>query len=200
MNGDFSRFVAAFAVFFLLSHVVLSEDCSRTCIATNCNNFAIRYGKYCGIGYFGCPGEAPCDDLDSCCMVHDNCVTVKGMTYIACHKQFKRCVNRLSRAIKSSGNKKVGFSPACPYSVVIPTVYQGMDLGIFFSGIGNIVPKLPGTEGVAVEADLSKSGVDIRTGLGTTGSLNVSLDTHDGRPKAVASLSTNSSSSVPNVS
>jgi len=38
----------------------------------------IRYGKYCGIGYFGCPGEPPCDDLDDCCMTHDNCVDLKG--------------------------------------------------------------------------------------------------------------------------
>jgi hypothetical protein len=34
----------------------------------------MRYGKYCGILYSGCPGEKPCDALDSCCMIHDNCV------------------------------------------------------------------------------------------------------------------------------
>ena len=31
----------------------------------------LRYGKYCGILYSGCPGEKPCD---ACCMVHDHCV------------------------------------------------------------------------------------------------------------------------------
>ena len=39
---------------------------------------SIRYGKYCGIGHSGCPGEEPCDDLDACCMVHDSCVGAKG--------------------------------------------------------------------------------------------------------------------------
>jgi hypothetical protein len=34
----------------------------------------MRYGKYCGILYSGCPGEKPCDALDACCMIHDNCV------------------------------------------------------------------------------------------------------------------------------
>lgn len=87
---------------------------------------SIRYGKYCGIGHSGCPGEEPCDDLDACCM-----------TNISCHKKFQRCVNRLSKAIKQSKNKKVGFSTKCPYSVVIPTVNQGMDIGILFSQLGN---------------------------------------------------------------
>lgn len=34
----------------------------------------LRYGKYCGILYSGCPGEKPCDGLDACCMKHDACV------------------------------------------------------------------------------------------------------------------------------
>lgn len=59
------------------------------------------------------------------------------MTNISCHKKFQRCVNRLSKAIKQSKNKKVGFSTKCPYSVVIPTVNQGMDIGILFSQLGN---------------------------------------------------------------
>ncbi len=36
--------------------------------------FDLRYGKYCGVGYTGCPGAVPCDGLDSCCMVHDQCI------------------------------------------------------------------------------------------------------------------------------
>ncbi len=36
--------------------------------------FDLRYGKYCGIGYTGCPGAVPCDGLDRCCMVHDQCI------------------------------------------------------------------------------------------------------------------------------
>lgn len=42
----------------------------------------IRYGKYCGVGWSGCPGEKPCDDLDACCKIHDECVDKKGK-YIA---------------------------------------------------------------------------------------------------------------------
>nr|AAC62146.1 hypothetical protein [Arabidopsis thaliana] len=119
------RFAAAF---FAIVFVVL-VGVART--------LSIRYGKYCGIGHSGCPGEEPCDDLDACCKIHDHCVELNGMTNISCHKKFQRCVNRLSKAIKQSKNKKVGFSTKCPYSVVIPTVNQGMDIGILFSQLGN---------------------------------------------------------------
>ena len=60
-----------------------------------------------------------------------------GMTNISCHKKFKQCLNRLSKSIKQSKNKKVGFSKQCPYSQVIPTMNQGMDIGIMFSQLGN---------------------------------------------------------------
>lgn len=40
--------------------------------------FGIRYGKFCGVGWSGCPGEKPCDDLDACCMAHDECVGKAG--------------------------------------------------------------------------------------------------------------------------
>lgn len=47
----------------------------------------IRYGKYCGVGWTGCRGEKPCDDLDACCKIHDECVGKKGIFYatIVCH-------------------------------------------------------------------------------------------------------------------
>jgi hypothetical protein len=38
----------------------------------------LRYGKYCGVMYTGCPGEKPCDAFDACCMVHDACVTSRN--------------------------------------------------------------------------------------------------------------------------
>ncbi|CAG7900480.1 unnamed protein product [Brassica rapa] len=138
VGSALTRFAGAFfLVIFLLADVVRCEECTRTCIAQNCDTLSIRYGKYCGIGHSGCPGEEPCDDLDACCMVHDSCVGAKGMTNISCHKKFQKCVNRLSKSIKQSKNKKVGFSKQCPYSVVIPTVNQGMDIGIMFSQLGN---------------------------------------------------------------
>lgn len=55
------------------------QACSRTCESDHCTTAPfLRYGKYCGILYSGCPGERPCDPLDACCMHHDNCVLVKN--------------------------------------------------------------------------------------------------------------------------
>ncbi|XP_010490283.1 PREDICTED: phospholipase A2-beta-like [Camelina sativa] len=130
------RFAAAFFITVLVG-VVRSKECTRTCTTQNCDTISIRYGKYCGFGHFGCPGEEPCDDLDACCMVHDHCVGSKGMTNISCHKKFQLCVNSLSNSIKQSKDEKVGFAKQCPYSVVIPTVNQGMDIGILFSQLCN---------------------------------------------------------------
>lgn len=94
-------------IFCLVCWIKLLQECTRKCIAQNCDskitffwsflwflrNFfsffslltwmfvsalSIRYGKYCGIGHSGCPGEEPCDDLDACCMVHDSCVELNG--------------------------------------------------------------------------------------------------------------------------
>jgi len=42
----------------------------------------IKYGKYCGVGYWGCPGEKPCDDIDACCMGHDDCVDRFGTFFL----------------------------------------------------------------------------------------------------------------------
>ncbi|GJN04660.1 hypothetical protein PR202_ga22225 [Eleusine coracana subsp. coracana] len=61
------------------------QDCSRTCESEHCAAAPLmRYGKYCGVSYTGCPGEAPCDALDACCMIHDACVqaTDKRKTHI----------------------------------------------------------------------------------------------------------------------
>ncbi|CAN8326484.1 unnamed protein product [Cochlearia groenlandica] len=175
--------VAAFLL-LLLTVVCSQETCSKTCTAQSCNSLGIRYGKYCGIGYFGCKGEKPCDDLDACCMTHDNCVDLKGMTYVKCHQQFKRCVNKLSKSMKQSNGQKVGFSAQCPYSMVIPTVYNGMEYGIFFSGIGNIFkPPVPGS-GPVVEVNIGQSRVDTKDGLGT----KVGIETKQGSSKVSASL------------
>ena len=155
-------------MYYLLRALYISWYCLFSALS-------IRYGKYCGIGHSRCPGENPCDDLDACCMVHDNCVEANGtisfknantllfliilryanqkvhylpfaicfpffwagMTNVSCHKKFKQCLNRLSKSIKESKSKKVGFSKQCPYSLVIPTMNQGMDIGIMFSQLGN---------------------------------------------------------------
>lgn len=46
-----------------------------------CLAIGIRYGKYCGVGWTGCPGEKPCDDLDACCKIHDECVEKNGIVF-----------------------------------------------------------------------------------------------------------------------
>jgi hypothetical protein len=42
----------------------------------------LRYGKYCGLLYSGCPGEKPCDGLDACCMNHDACVVKNSKFFL----------------------------------------------------------------------------------------------------------------------
>ncbi|XP_057447294.1 probable phospholipase A2 homolog 1 [Lotus japonicus] len=127
-----SRATAGFALLSLLLAVILRFSdadftCSRKCIAEQCDTMGIKYGKYCGVGYSGCDGEKPCDDLDACCMTHDDCVGKFGMTDVKCHKKLKKC---LTRVLKSG---KVGFSKECPYSTAAPTMIRGMDLAILMS-------------------------------------------------------------------
>ncbi|CAL1414199.1 unnamed protein product [Linum trigynum] len=133
---------AAFFFTFLFLFVLASSSpagnrdgpqpiCSRTCVSENCDTFGIRYGKYCGVGWTGCPGEKPCDEVDACCKVHDDCVGKKGMTNVKCHQKFKTCVKK----VQKSG--KLGFSKECPYEKVVPTMVQGMDMAIMLSQFGN---------------------------------------------------------------
>uniref|UniRef100_A0A804P8V1 phospholipase A2 n=1 Tax=Zea mays TaxID=4577 RepID=A0A804P8V1_MAIZE len=67
----------------------------------------LRYGKYCGIMYSGCPGEPPCDALDACCMHHDNCVQAK-MDYLstACNEALLDCLAKLREGTSTfEGNR-----------------------------------------------------------------------------------------------
>ncbi|KMS95816.1 hypothetical protein BVRB_004730 [Beta vulgaris subsp. vulgaris] len=128
----FSSFVFSLLILSLLVVAVSSTNdsqiqCSKQCIAFNCDNVGIKYGKYCGVGYSGCAGEKPCDDVDACCKIHDDCVDKHGMTNVKCHEKFKRCIRKVQR----SG--KTGFSKECPYDVVVPTMVQGMDMAILMS-------------------------------------------------------------------
>ncbi|GFY98431.1 phospholipase A2 family protein [Actinidia rufa] len=125
-------------VIFFLCVVQIAESsnhsqvrCSKTCVAENCNSVGIRYGKYCGVGWTGCPGEKPCDDLDACCQIHDECVEKKGLVSVKCHQKFKSCIKKVHK----SG--KVGFSRECPYDTAVPTMVQGMDMAILLSQFGN---------------------------------------------------------------
>ncbi|KAB2079840.1 hypothetical protein ERO13_A05G028500v2 [Gossypium hirsutum] len=133
-----TRLVAAFAFIFVFLIVFADSvtndsqvKCSRTCIAENCNSVGIRYGKYCGVGWSGCPGEKPCDDLDACCKIHDECVEKKGLINVKCHEKFKSCIKK----VQKSG--KVGFSRNCPVEMAVPTMMQGMDMAILLSRLGS---------------------------------------------------------------
>lgn len=63
----------------------------------------MRYGKYCGVSYTGCPGEAPCDALDACCMLHDACVQATDNDYLNmwCNQSLLDCVAAASPSMTS---------------------------------------------------------------------------------------------------
>ncbi|KAI9119037.1 hypothetical protein K1719_009712 [Acacia pycnantha] len=134
-----SRASAAFAVFFIILSVVAEcspdsqshANCSRQCVAERCDSFLINYGKYCGAGYTGCPGEAPCDDLDACCRNHDDCVDKFGMLHVKCHKRLRNCMTR----VKKSG--KPGFSNTCPVSEAASTMIKAIDWAILIGEPGD---------------------------------------------------------------
>ncbi|XP_047947239.1 probable phospholipase A2 homolog 1 [Salvia hispanica] len=131
------RTAVSTAAAFLIFSVLIAEStdkspvkCSTTCAAENCDTIGIRYGKYCGVGWTGCAGEKPCDDVDACCQIHDDCVGMNGVINIQCHEEFKKCLKK----VHISG--KEGFSKACPYDTTIPTMIQGMDIAILLSQMG----------------------------------------------------------------
>ncbi|CAM8911009.1 unnamed protein product [Rhodiola kirilowii] len=82
--------------------VTLSKECSRKCESDFCSvPPLLRYGKYCGLMYSGCPGERPCDGLDACCLSHDACVQSKNNGYLSqeCSQKFLSCM----KSFKQSG-------------------------------------------------------------------------------------------------
>ncbi|KAL5204752.1 hypothetical protein ABZP36_009623 [Zizania latifolia] len=86
------------------------QRCSRTCESEHCvGTYAqaplMRYGKYCGVAYTGCPGEHPCDALDACCMLHDACVQATDNDYLNtwCNQSLLDCVAAVRTAAASGG-------------------------------------------------------------------------------------------------
>ncbi|XP_078444721.1 phospholipase A2 family protein [Wolffia australiana] len=84
--------------------------CSRKCESEYCTLPPfLRYGKYCGLLYSGCPGEKPCDGLDACCQIHDACVQAKHNDYLSqsCNQNFLNCIQRFKYSGKPTfkGNK-----------------------------------------------------------------------------------------------
>ncbi|XP_062197923.1 probable phospholipase A2 homolog 2 [Phragmites australis] len=85
-----------------------ASECSRTCESEHCTVAPLmRYGKYCGVSYTGCPGEAPCDAVDACCMLHDGCVQATDDDYLNmwCNQSLLDCV----AAARTSGATTTTF-------------------------------------------------------------------------------------------
>ncbi|XP_075487795.1 phospholipase A2-alpha-like [Primulina tabacum] len=106
----------------------VNKECSRTCESKFCEVPPfLRYGKYCGLLYSGCPGERPCDRLDACCMSHDQCIQHKGDDYLSqqCNKEFLNCVERFRRSGAPSfkGN-------TCKASEVVDVIENVMNAAI----------------------------------------------------------------------
>ncbi|CAI9099114.1 OLC1v1035885C1 [Oldenlandia corymbosa var. corymbosa] len=81
--------------------IQVKKECSRKCESKYCGLAPfLRYGKYCGVLYSGCPGEAPCDGLDACCMKHDQCIQRKNNDYLneECNQTFLNCVNAFKKS------------------------------------------------------------------------------------------------------
>ncbi|KAJ6992636.1 galacturonokinase [Populus alba x Populus x berolinensis] len=85
------------------------KDCSRKCESEFCSVPPfLRYGKYCGLLYSGCPGEKPCDGLDACCMKHDACIQSKNNSYLSqeCSQNFISCMSNFKTGARTfKGNK-----------------------------------------------------------------------------------------------
>ncbi|KAE8077634.1 hypothetical protein FH972_016181 [Carpinus fangiana] len=78
--------------------------CTRKCQSKFCTVAPIlRYGKYCGLLFGGCPGEKPCDGLDACCMQHDSCVEAHQHQFLSteCSQNLLNCMQNF----KNSGGK-----------------------------------------------------------------------------------------------
>ncbi|GER36156.1 phospholipase A2 family protein [Striga asiatica] len=106
----------------------LFKQCSRTCESMFCDAPPfLRYGKYCGLLYSGCPGEQPCDRLDACCMHHDQCIAKMGNDYLSqkCNKEFLGCVEAFMRSGAPSfkGN-------TCEVGGVVKSISQAMRAAI----------------------------------------------------------------------
>ncbi|KAF7103778.1 hypothetical protein CFC21_104727 [Triticum aestivum] len=84
------------------------QKCSRTCESAYCTGTLeaplMRYGKYCGVSYTGCPGEPPCDALDACCMLHDACIqTTEDYLNMWCNQSLLDCVATVRTAAAAAG-------------------------------------------------------------------------------------------------
>ncbi|XP_077230082.1 phospholipase A2-alpha-like [Tasmannia lanceolata] len=105
------------------SNISVKKECSRKCESEFCTVPPfLRYGKYCGLLYSGCPGEKPCDSLDACCLTHDACVQANN-DYLSqgCNQAFLDCISEIrdSGGPTFKGNKCMVGEVVDVISVVI---------------------------------------------------------------------------------
>ncbi|GMH03152.1 hypothetical protein Nepgr_004991 [Nepenthes gracilis] len=113
--------------------VQVSKECSRKCESEFCSVPPfLRYGKYCGILYSGCPGETPCDGLDACCMRHDACVQAKGNDYLSqeCSQNLINCMEKFK---KSGGHTFKGNK--CQVDEVIDVINVVMEAALIAGSV-----------------------------------------------------------------
>ncbi|KAA3490181.1 phospholipase A2-alpha [Gossypium australe] len=113
--------------------ISVSKECSRTCESEFCSVPPfLRYGKYCGLLYSGCPGEKPCDGLDACCMKHDACVQAMNNDYLSqkCSQSFIKCMKDFQKGGGRSfkGNK-------CQVDQVIDVISVVMKAALIAGGV-----------------------------------------------------------------
>ncbi|XP_076895735.1 phospholipase A2 homolog 3-like [Bidens hawaiensis] len=113
----------------------LSKVCSNKCESSSCNvPPLLRYGKYCGILYGGCPGAKPCDELDACCMKHDSCISAsKNYLSEVCNKGLLDCVQRFKKA-----GSKTFKGNTCNVNDVTHTIDTVMNAALL---AGKYIPK-----------------------------------------------------------
>lgn len=107
---------------------LIDAGCSRVCESSFCSVAPLlRYGKYCGLGYSGCPGELPCDGLDACCQTHDSCVQTHNGDYLSqsCNQNLLACIDflRASGAPTFQGN-------SCNMQQVTELIYHVIEVAI----------------------------------------------------------------------
>ncbi|XP_057829298.2 phospholipase A2-alpha-like [Cryptomeria japonica] len=110
--------------------------CRTICRSKFCREAPLlRYGKYCGLFYSGCPGEDPCDGLDRCCMTHDHCIGKSKYLSKPCNQALLDCV----RAYQNSGDGQFSGN-TCKIGDVENTIKVAIEAGIWIgngNGIGD---------------------------------------------------------------
>jgi len=100
-----------------------TKECSVSC-ACSSGGLLTPYGKYSGKSYTGCPGEVPCDPVDSVAQMHDWCCGVKGI--LSCE-----CAHQLYMTSKAAGK----YLEAHPKDGLCPLAGKAASEVVFESGM-----------------------------------------------------------------